>query len=160
GFLGGLSTDFFGASLRRELVASGVDLRHVQLSDRPTTLAVVSLADGQASYAFYDENSAGRMLSEAGLPVLGDDSRALPFSCSRRIAHPGCSAHGPLIRRERRRRLSLLDPNLRAAFIGDRDRHLARMRRMIAMADIVKLSAEALAWFGEEGSAAEIARGW
>jgi fructokinase len=48
----------------------------------------------------------------------------------------------------------MLDPNIRAAFIPDRGAHLARMRRMIAMADIVKVSEEDLAWFGADDAQA------
>ena len=40
------------------------------VSDRPTTLAFVRLVDGHATYIFYDENTAGRMLTEADLPEL------------------------------------------------------------------------------------------
>ena len=50
----------------------------------------------------------------------------------------------------------MFDPNIRPAFIPDKAKHLARMNRMVAMADIVKLSDEDLNWFGETGSVDEI----
>src|SRR5690606_4416123 len=58
-FFSGLSEDLFGVRLQDALRASGVDLTHAIVSSRPTTLAFVSLSDGQASYDFYDENTAG-----------------------------------------------------------------------------------------------------
>ncbi len=36
----------------------------------------------------------------------------------------------------------MLDPNIRPAFIPDRGKHLAHIQRVIAMADILKLSDE------------------
>ena len=48
-------------------------------SERPTTLAFVTLTEGQARYALYDENSAMRMLRAADLPVLGINVTALLF---------------------------------------------------------------------------------
>ena len=159
-FFTGLSTDFFGEQLKAELQASRVDLRHVRFSGRPTTLAFVRLTGGQASYAFYDENSAGRMLIEADLPAPDDKIRALHFSCISLIPEPCGSTYETLMRREHRQRVTMLDPNLRPAFVEDREKHLQRMHRMIAMADIVKLSDEDIAWFGEAGSHDEIAVRW
>jgi len=159
-FFTGLSTDFFGDQLRTELLASKVDLRHVRLSDRPTTLAFVKLSGGHASYAFFDENSAGRMLTEIDLPLLGDEIQALHFSCISLIPEPCGSTYEALMRREHALRVTMLDPNLRPAFVKDREKHLQRMYRMIAMADIVKLSDEDIAWFGEAGSHEEIAARW
>jgi fructokinase len=64
------------------------------------------------------------------------------------------------MRREADRRVTMLDPNLRPGFIPDRDKHNDRIRRMMAMADIVKLSDEDLAWFGEPGSPEDVVRAW
>jgi fructokinase len=154
GFFSGLSSDLFGRQLRDRLAESQVDTRHALITDRPTTLAFVTLADGQASYLFYDEETAGRMVSKDDLPLMGDDIDALLFGGISLIPEPCGSAYEELMRREHGRRLVMLDPNIRAAFIQDRDAHLARMRRMIAMADIVKVSGEDLAWFGADDAQA------
>lgn len=64
------------------------------------------------------------------------------------------------MKREHGRRVTMLDPNIRPGFIQDKERHLARMQRMMAMADIVKLSDDDLGWFGETGSQADVAEKW
>lgn len=159
-FFTGLSTDLFGDMLRRTLAESSVGTRYSPLSDRPTTLAFVKLTNGQAKYVFYDENTAGRMLSEADLPALGDDVSAMLFGAISLIPEPCGSAYEALMRREHSTRVTMLDPNIRPNFIADAAAHRARMMRMVAMADIVKLSDEDLAWFGESGDADDIARRW
>jgi len=159
-FFSGLSNDLFGEQIRRVLAESGVGTRHAALSPRPTTLAFVRLQDGHATYTFYDENTAGRMLSEDDLPTLGDDVDAMLFGAISLIPEPCGSAYEALMRREHGRRVVMLDPNIRPGFIADRDAHLARMHRMIAMADIVKLSDDDLAWFGEAGDVADVAARW
>jgi len=160
GFFSGLSTDLFGQKLSRALEESSVDLSLVRYSSRPTTLAFVHLNNGNASYTFFDENSAGRMLEKSDLPELPDSIDALHFSCISLIPEPCGSTYETLMRREHSRRVTMLDPNIRSAFIADRESHLARLRRMIAMADIVKLSDEDLAWFGEVGTHDDIAERW
>ena len=81
GFFTGISNDFFGAMLRDALSASDVSLDFVKWSDLPTTMAYVRLVDGHATYLFYDENTAGRMLTEDDLPAVGDHVQAMHFSC-------------------------------------------------------------------------------
>ena len=54
----------------------------------------------------------------------------------------------------------MLDPNIRPDFIPDRESHLGRIGRMMAMADVVKLSDEDLNWFGEAGPTDEVVAGW
>jgi fructokinase len=160
GLFTGLSSDFFGRMLAAALAESNVETRFAHISDHHTTLAFVRLVDGHASYTFFDENSAGRMLHEAHLPELDASVEAMLFGCMTLIAEPCGSTYEALMRRERTSRVMMLDPNIRRDFIPDKATHMARMRRMIAMADIVKLSDEDLDWFGEAGSQDEAAAGW
>ena len=160
GFFTGISTDFFGQQLQEALAASHVDPRYIHLSDRPTTMAFVRLKDGHASYMFYDENTAGRMLTVDDMPDFSSDVEALHFSCISLIPEPCGSTYEALMNREKDARVIMFDPNIRKDFIPDREAHRARMMRMLAMSDIVKLSDEDLAWFGETGDHAEIAERW
>ncbi|HUO53295.1 MAG TPA: PfkB family carbohydrate kinase, partial [Rhodoblastus sp.] len=53
-FCGGLSSDRFGAALRRKLLFEGVDLDFAIRSERLTTISVVTTdAAGQPSYSFH-----------------------------------------------------------------------------------------------------------
>lgn len=159
-FFSGLSSDLFGQQIREVLAASNAGSRYADVSARPTTLAFVRLTDGHATYTFYDENTAGRMLTEADLPALGDDIDAMLFGAISLIPEPCGSTYEALMKREHENRVMMFDPNIRPGFIQDKQAHLERMQRMLAMADIVKLSDEDLSWFGETGSHDEIAARW
>ncbi len=159
-FFSGLSSDLFGRQLRATLEKSHVGVRYASISPRPTTLAFVQLAEGQASYEFYDEGTAGRMLSQADLPALGGEVDAMLFGAISLIPEPCGSTYEALMRREHERRVTMLDPNIRPDFISDRDAHLARMERMMRMADIVKLSDEDLTWFGAGERADDFVAHW
>ncbi|MGR3586821.1 MAG: PfkB family carbohydrate kinase, partial [Pseudooceanicola nanhaiensis] len=89
GMLTGLSRDMFGAMLEAELAASGVDTELVIRSDRLTTLAFVQRTEGKARYTFYDENSAGRMISADDLPELPEDVGTLFFGGISLVVEPG-----------------------------------------------------------------------
>lgn len=160
GFFSGLSDDLFGRMLRDRLSESRVDLSHARISGRPTTLAFVTLAEGQAEYSFYDENTAGRMLAADDLPALADDVAALLFGGISLVPEPCGTTYETLMARESARRVTMLDPNIRPAFIADGAAHRTRIGRMIAMADIVKVSVDDLAWLDEAGEPDAIARRW
>jgi fructokinase len=159
-FFSGLSTDLFGRQLTRVLAESKAGARYAHFSPRPTTMAFVQLNDGQASYVFYDEGTAGRMLSQSDLPDLSADVDALLFGAISLIPEPCGSTYEALMAREHAHRVIMLDPNIRPGFIPDRAGHAGRIRRMVGMADIVKLSDEDLDWFGETGSREEIVARW
>ncbi len=79
GFLSGLSNDLFGVQLEQTLHESRVDASFAIRSGRPTTLAFVRPRDGQAAYTFYDENTAGRMITAAESDI--DDDRTERGCC-------------------------------------------------------------------------------
>jgi len=159
-FFSGLSDDMMGDILRDTLKASNVDVGPAATLSRPTTIAFVKLVDGQATYAFYDEGTAGRMITEQDLPAIGDDCEAMHFGAISLIPEPCGSTYESLMRRETDRRVMSLDPNIRPGFIKDKAAHMKRIERMAAMSDIVKFSDEDLAWFGLEGEADDLARYW
>ena len=159
-FFTGLSDDMMGDILRDTLRKSKVDFSYCATLSRPTTIAFVKLVDGHASYAFYDENTAGRMITEADLPALGEDCEALHFGAISLIPEPCGSTYEALMVREHAKRVISLDPNIRPGFIKDKASHMARIRRMAAMSDIVKFSDEDLVWFGLEGDEETLARHW
>jgi fructokinase len=146
GYFGGLSTDFLGDLLASTLAASNVDTRLCPRSPRPTTLAFVRLVNGQASYAFYDEGTAGRMLDPAALPALPDSVQAVFFGGISLISEPCATAYEALMTREAASRVTMIDPNIRTGFITDEAAYRARLSRMLALADIVKVSDEDLTW--------------
>jgi len=142
----GLSTDFFGDMLREGLKASRVNLRFAKVWDRPSTLAFVKLTNGHARYSFFDDNSAGRMLVKRDLPQLPKSVQALHFGSISLIPEPGGATLEALLAREAKSRVISLDPNIRPGMIANRRAHMARLTRMAALADIVKLSDEDVAW--------------
>lgn len=159
GFFTGLSTDFMGALLDRTLAQAGVSTDLCCRSARPTTLAFVQLVDGQARYAFYDEGTTGRMLSPADLPALPADVSALFFGGISLVGEPCGSAYERLMLREAGTRATMIDPNIRPGFITDEAAYRGRIARMMAVADVVKLSDEDLHWLQGPGEIGVLAAG-
>lgn len=161
GFLGGLSSDFFGDMLLQGLAASGVSDAYVARLERPSTLAFVSLDTDEPHYAFYDEGAADRSWTGAADVALAPTVRALHFGSLALLREPAASAYESLLLRERARgRLLSLDPNIRAAMVRDEPAYRARLDRAIAAADVVKVSAIDLDWLAPGADAARVAAGW
>ncbi|MGB4826176.1 MAG: carbohydrate kinase [Paracoccaceae bacterium] len=159
-FFSGVSTDMLGEILADTLAASKVDTAYLARSGRPTTVAFVKLVNGQATYAFYDEGTAGRMLSEDQLPALPADVSALFFGGISLVNDPAASTYEALQARECGTRVTMIDPNIRPGFIEGKEReYRARITRMIARADLVKLSDEDLHWLEGAGDLGALARG-
>ena len=157
GFFCGISTDLFGEILIDALATSHVDASFSARSDRPTTLAFVTLNDGHATYAFNDENTAGRMIVPDDLPNLSDDIQAVFFGGISLAVEPCADTFEALMTREAPNRVTMIDPNVRPSFIRDEDRYRARIMHMVSMADIVKLSDEDLHWLMGDGELADLA---
>ncbi len=146
GFLSGLSNDLFGQQLCNSLESSNVNYSYSYRTDAPTTLSFVKLVNGQASYAFYDENTAGRLLQLSDVPDLPVITQALHFGAISLIPEPCGSTYEALMKRECVNKVISFDPNIRTSFISDEASYRNRINRMLDMSDIVKISDEDLDW--------------
>ncbi|KAA2316846.1 carbohydrate kinase [Pseudooceanicola sediminis] len=151
--LSGVSTDLFGQRLADALSGAHVSTDMLIRSDRPTTMAFVTLVDGKASYNFYDENSAGRMITPSDLPeTLSDSIEAFYFGGISLACEPGADAYAALCDRVHTDHVVMIDPNIRPGFIRDQDRFRARLDAMLGQSDIIKISDEDLDWLRPESA--------
>jgi fructokinase len=151
GFLGRLSSDHFGQVLADRLAKSGVDDRYVLRGSAPTPLAVVHpRAGGEAEYSFYLDGTAYADLAPADLPELGSEVSALHLGTLALATDPPAAALELLMEREAGRRLVVVDPNVRPAVIGDRERFRRRFESWLASAHVVKLSVRDAEWIYPE----------
>jgi fructokinase len=150
--LSGISMDVFGEQLVEGLQNSHVNTELLIRSTLPTTLAFVRLTNGNASYTFYDENSAGRSVKLADILELPDSVECLYFGGISLISEPGAEAYCQLAEREAKTKVIVLDPNIRTGFIDDEKTYRVRLNRMLAVADIIKVSDEDLDWLVPGGA--------
>jgi fructokinase len=145
-YLGRLSRDRFGTRLRGLLEQDGVSLEAVVETDEPTTLALADVdEDGVAQYHFYsDSTSAAGLTVEAALGALPDEIAMVHAGTLGLVLEPTASALEAVIERLCDTALVALDPNCRPSAIPDRDAYRSRLGRLLACADVVKVSEEDL----------------
>ncbi len=159
GFLGSVSSDFFGAQLIAALRASAVDVRYVSVMDRPSTLAFVNLESVEPEYIFYDREAAHRFWAPG--VELGADVTMLHFGSLSLIDDPAAHNYADLMRREKSRRIMTLDPNIRPSVVrGNEEAYRARLGTMLGLADLIKISAADLGWLVPAGDVAATAANW
>jgi fructokinase len=159
-----LGADAFGPMFRRHLAASGVENRGLIAAAEPSTLAVASIApDGGATYDFWTAGTADWQWTAAELTgAPGPDAVALHTGSMALEVEPGASAVLDLLRRERARAAVTIsyDPNVRLARSGPVQTGRARVETAVGLADLVKVSADDLAWLYPGVPPAEVARRW
>lgn len=160
-YLGRLSTDRFGAILRAALETDGVDLEFVATTEAPTTLAVAELDDrGAATYRFHlAETSAPGLELDDVLVALRFRPSALHVGTLGLVVEPMGGALAAGITRLDPSTLLMVDPNCRPGVIVDRDGYLSRLHGVLARADVVKVSADDLAYMSPEIAVSDAARG-
>jgi fructokinase len=159
GFLGSISTDFFGARLVGALQESRVDTRYVLRLDRPSMLAFVNLAAVEPEYAFYDSGASHRFWAPER--DIGPDVTALHFGSLSLIDPPAAQHFAELMAREKGRRLVTLDPNIRPTLVRTEEAaYRARLSTMLGLADLIKISGADLAWLDPTCEPAASAAAW
>ncbi len=156
-----LSTDEPGQLLRRHLAGNGVDLSRAVSTTDPSGLAVVSRdSSGSASYRFALDGAADWQWTAQELRPLPDEVCALHTGSLALATAPGGAVLEDLLQRERPRRTTSIDPNLRQGLLGPPGAVQEQMRRWLGLADLVKASAEDVALLHPGVGLAEVAREW
>jgi fructokinase len=159
-FLGRLSTDRFGSILRAGLAAEGVDLELAPTTDAPTLLAVAELDPaGGATYRFYVEGTAAPGLSATDLPDgMPPTATALHVGTLGLVFEPIATTIEALVAAAPSDVLVMADPNCRPTAIRDPAGYRARLDRILARVDVVKVSVDDLAFLEPAAEPLDAAR--
>ena len=159
-----LGPDVFGRRMRSHLADNGVDPRHLVEAPEPSTLAVVSFDDQRrASYDFWTQGTADWQWSDAELAAHpGPGVVAWHTGSLASWTPPGDAAIRRLLERVRASGACTLsyDPNVRPLLLGDADAARASIEAMVALAHVVKVSDEDLAWLCPGEDVAAVALRW
>lgn len=147
-FCSRVSTDGFGAAVLAHLRSAGVGVDLVQRGGEPTTLAVVARhPDGSAGYSFYVHGTADRLVTDPG--PLGAAVAAVSFGTLSLLLEPGASVYEAVLHREHGAgRVTVLDPNVRAALVDDPDAYRTRFRSWLPSVDVLQVSDDDAGWLG------------
>jgi fructokinase len=164
GFLGSISTDFFGDLLVNYLFENGVSTEFTLRAPGPTTLAFVSLPDGRHTeprYVFYANDAVDRSVSLADLPAqLPDRVQALHFGSISLVLEPTASTLETLMQRESGKRILSLDPNIRPSLIPNRENYRQRFESWLRYVDLLRLSLADLEWLYPNSNPREVIKLW
>jgi fructokinase len=146
GFAGRLSTDPFGAILRQHLERSGVDLRHVVTAAERSTIALVQIAGGHATYEY--AVGADFQWSADELAFLPGGALAVHFGSLASWLPPGSAAIAAAVSRLRRDGSVLIsyDPNVRPALQPDPVSARQQIEQSVSLAHVVRASLDDVHW--------------
>jgi len=147
GYLTPISTDQMGERLATDLVAEGVSLLAPR-SKSPTSLALVSLQNGQPNYQFYRQKTAERRVTAPMLNrIIPKQSTAFQLGSLALASGKDANVWAQIYRALHKRGLfTSLDPNIRSEFIKSRRKYMARLDWILPKTDLLKLSDEDLTW--------------
>ncbi|WP_299651842.1 carbohydrate kinase [uncultured Tateyamaria sp.] len=154
GLITGLSSDPFGTMIADHMTASHVSTDHAVRSDRNTTLAFVHLDQGNATYTFYDADTATRNIQPADIADVPAGTKAVFFGGISLCNPPVADSLLDLALSQPADRLVMADPNIRPGFVSDQDGYRTRLTKLIGRADIVKLSDDDIEWLIPDGDLA------
>ncbi len=160
GFVGGISTDLFGEAIAEHLTASQVSLEFTTRPDLETTCAFVKMIGNDAHYAFYDEGTASRTWTYQNGSIPFATIEALHIGSTTLINDPSASAYEALVADARAQVIISFDPNVRPTLTKDIATYRARMNRLAAMADIVRMSDEDFSYLYEHHDYDSAAANW
>jgi fructokinase len=147
--------DAYGVAIAQHLEASGVTVTPATIHDRPTSVALATIAsDRSATYAFSIE------WDPAALEVAPASFAAVHVGSIGAALEPGATLVEGLVTESRLSATISFDPNVRPQLMGSADAARPRIERFVALADVVKASDEDLAWLYPDADSAAVVDHW
>jgi fructokinase len=157
-----LADDLLGHRLRGHLEANRVDLSYAVRAAEPTSLAIVAVGpdgvveydfrvEGTADWQWRDHELAGAL--DGGVVALHAGSIALTMA-------PGADVLQRLLAQARQDMTISYDPNCRPLLMGSPDAVRGRIEALVGLADVVKASADDLAWLLPDRPPEQVAAAW
>ncbi len=140
-----ISNDSLGNVLAKRLLDDGVRFAAPR-SNKPTSLAVVSIENSIPSYQFYRDGTAERDVTLDGLTaMMPAEAKAFHIGSLALIdGQDGAAWEAFFEAQAKAGLLTTLDPNARPIVVQDRAPYVERLMRMMTQAVVMKLSDEDL----------------
>ncbi len=163
-FLGRISRDSFGQSIRERLASNGVHLDYSIEADELTTLAVVKMnSAGVPSYTFYVKDTADWGWTPEELPTNSDfenlHATAIQFGCLTMAMQPSSRVIEAWAREHFEQNSVTIshDINMRPALGFNQETERVRVERLNTISHVIKASDEDINWLYDlpEGSSVD-----
>jgi fructokinase len=149
-----IGDDARGDALRAHLDSAGVRLEPGSVvRGRTSTATALIDAAGVATYDFALDWDLPATVDVRSVAALHTGSIATFLA-------PGCDAVVELLERVAGQVTISYDPNARPRLMGGPDAALARVEKIVALSDVVKVSDEDLAWLAPGRDPGDVARSW
>ena len=157
-----IADDLLGHRLRAHLDDNGVDLSFAVRAAEPTSLAIVAVdrdgvveydfrVEGTADWQWRDHELAGAL--DGGVVALHAGSLALTMA-------PGADVLQRLLAQAGQAMTVSYDPNCRPLLMGSPEAVRRRIESLVDLADVVKASADDLAWLLPDHPVERVAEAW
>jgi fructokinase len=142
-----LGTDLLGRRLRAHLADNGVDLSRAVEAAEPSSLAIVEVGPGgDADYDFRIDGTADWQWTPEELAGALDGVLAVHSGSLALTRQPGAAVLREALAKAAATATISYDPNPRPRLMGDPAAVVAGVYELLAIADVVKVSVEDLAW--------------
>ncbi|HEV3464929.1 MAG TPA: carbohydrate kinase [Actinomycetota bacterium] len=157
-----IADDLLGRRLRAHLDANGVDLSFAVRAAEPTSLAIVAVGrNGVVEYDFRVEGTADWQWADHELARALDGGVVALHSGSIALTMPpGADVLQRLLAGARQDMTISYDPNCRPLLMGSPDAVRGRIEALVGLADVVKASADDLAWLLPGRAPEQVAESW
>ncbi|WP_160146338.1 carbohydrate kinase family protein [Dictyobacter aurantiacus] len=146
-FASKISSDYFGRRLRAYIEENGIDPRYLSTAEAHSTLAIVAMEAGQASFDFYGEGTADALMTPEDLPdSLFAETRLLQIGSVSLLRGTTPDTVLSTFERLKGQALLSLDPNIRPSLVKDEAAYRALLQKLISLTDLLKLSDADLDW--------------